>query len=108
MTIRAIVFRSKTTAKKLTKSLKGVGGRMVSLTELPQVIAPLKQEAFDLVLIDSLAEQAVGVCHYIREFAAIPLVLIVHEGRTDWKGGQVMLARFRGDQNHSNIVEKSD
>jgi len=83
--MRAMLFGRKTTVKTLTESLKGVGIELVSTTEVPEVITLLKQEPFSLVLVDSLAEQAEAVCLYIREFGAIPLVLIVHKRNTDWE-----------------------
>jgi len=85
MEIRAVLFGRKTRVKRLTESFKGTGIELVSTTEVPEMIALLKQKTFDLVFVDSLAERAEAVCHYIREVEAIPVVLIVGRRNTDWE-----------------------
>ncbi|MFC1934354.1 hypothetical protein ACFLXX_04355 [Chloroflexota bacterium] len=85
MEIRAILYSRKTTLKTLNKSFEGTGIELVGVTEVPEMISILKQETFDLVLVDDLAKGTEAVCHYIHEFEAIPLVLIVHGRNTDWK-----------------------
>lgn len=85
MVIRATTFGSEPAVQKLTESLKGIGIELVSLTKVLEVITLLKQQTFDLALVDSLAEHVEAVCHYIREFESIPLVVIVNEKTADWR-----------------------
>ena len=50
MMIKAIVYGSNTIAKKLNESLMEVGGRMVSLTELPEVLCSSSKSSKEQLL----------------------------------------------------------
>ncbi len=78
----------------LTESLKETWIELVSTSEVPEMIALLKQKTFDLVLVDNLAEHHEAVCHHIRDFEDIPLVLIVNTRKADWKRLQQLGADY--------------
>jgi len=83
--MKAVVLGNKSIARKITESLKGIGIELVSLSEMAEVIALLKQKMFALVLVDSLSNETEAVCNHIRELGTVPLVLIVNSRKADWK-----------------------
>ena len=85
MAIRVIVFGSKETAKKLAASLDGKGFDLVCRTEVPEVVALLKQKRFDLVVVDASVEKAEVVCRSVSKFGHIPVALIVKKRQANWK-----------------------
>lgn len=82
--MRVIVFSSKITVRRLTASLAGKGVELVNLSEMGEAITLLKQERFDLVVVDSLVEEADTVCRCIVELGCVPVVLMVDKKRADW------------------------
>ena len=84
MKMRVIVFGSELTVQRLTTSLAGKGVELVSLCETVEAITLLKQERFDLALVDSLVEEAETICRGIKGLGCIPVALIVNKKRADW------------------------
>ena len=83
--MKVLVFGSKSIVRKITESLKWIGIELVSLSEMTEVIALLKQKMFALVLVDSLSNETEAVCNHIRELGTVPLILVVNSRKTDWK-----------------------
>ena len=85
MTIRVMVFGSKKKVQKLTASLNGKRFDLVSLTEVPEVIALLEQKRFDLVVVDASVEAAEVVCRFVNQLGCAPVVLILKKKQANWK-----------------------
>ena len=85
MTIRVIVFGNKKTLQKLTASLDGKRIDLVSLTEVPEVVALLGQKRFDLVVVDASVEKAEVVCRSVSQLGQVPVALMVKKGQANWK-----------------------
>ena len=85
MTIRVIVFGNKKTVQKLTTSLDGKRFDLVSLTEVPEVVALLGQKRFDLVVVDASVEKAEVVCRSVSQLGHVPVALMVKKRQANWK-----------------------
>ena len=83
--MRVIAFGNKMMIRRLTTSLARGGIEVVSLSEVSEAVALLKQERFDLVIVDGLMEEAGLVCHCISELRYIPVVLMIREAQADWR-----------------------
>lgn len=71
--------------QKLTASLDGRTFDLVSLTEVPEVIALLEQKRFDLVVVDASLETAEVVCRSVSQLGCAPVVLILKKKQANWK-----------------------
>jgi len=85
MTVSVIVFGSKKTVQKLTASLVGKRFDLVSLTEVPEVIALLEQKRFDLVIVDASVEKAEVACRSVSQLGHVPVVLMVKKRQANWE-----------------------
>ena len=83
--MKVIVFGSKATVQKLIASLAGREIELVSLCEVLEAITLLKQEKFDLVVVDGLAREAETTCRCIKEFGGVPIVLMIGREQPNWK-----------------------
>ena len=86
MAMRVMVFGSKMMIRRLTASLAGGGIKVIGASDgLDRMMALLKQDEFDLAVVDSLSEEAEAACRCINELWDIPLVLIVREKQANWE-----------------------
>jgi len=80
-----MIFGDQITVRRFTTSMFGQETELVSTSETVEAIAQLKQQEFDLAVVDSSAEQAERVCRCVQEIACVPLVLMVRNKRADWR-----------------------
>ncbi len=91
--MRIIIYGRAKTIQRLAALLVGEGIEAVSAAErLDKMITMQKQDGLEMAIVDSLAKEAKAACHHINEFSAIPLVLVVGNEQTDWKGLQSLCA----------------
>ena len=84
--MRVIVFGKKETVQRLGAFMAGGGMEVIGVSDgFDNVIALQKQTVFDLAIVDSLADEAEAVSHYINEFWSIPLLFLISERQADWK-----------------------
>ncbi|MFC2045008.1 hypothetical protein ACFLT8_07485 [Chloroflexota bacterium] len=83
--MRMIALGNQPTIKNLTDSLTGWDVDLWSPAEVSEITAPIREQNYDLVLVDILAEKAEAACHHINHSCDIPLVLIVRDNETNWK-----------------------
>lgn len=83
--MRVMFFGSKIIVQKLAASLRGREIEWVSPAEVPELIASLQHESFDLAIVDSQIEKARLACQHINESCTIPLVLMLRERPVNWE-----------------------
>ena len=69
---------------ELTATLAGSGIEMVTFTETAAAMGALRQEKFDVVVVDSLLAIAAAVCHDVGERGNVPVVVMVRGTKVDW------------------------
>jgi DNA-binding response OmpR family regulator len=70
--------------ERLCSSMAGSAIIATHLTEIPEAIELLKRESFDVVVVDSLYEEAQLACKSIAEISLIPIALLVKDRETNW------------------------
>jgi DNA-binding response OmpR family regulator len=70
--------------ERLCSSMVGSAIVVTRLTRIPEAIDILKCESFDVVVIDSLNEEAQLACKSISEISLIPIALLVKDRETNW------------------------
>ena len=84
--MKVIVFGRKGTVQRLIAFMAGAGMEVTGISgRFDKVIALQKPTAFDLAVVDSLADEAEVVSNHINKFWAIPLLLVISERQADWK-----------------------
>lgn len=84
--MRVVVFGRKRTIQRLTVFLASEGIELVVISDgIGESVALEEPGSCDLAIVDSLSEEAEAVCHHIREFWEIPLVLTVGQKQADWE-----------------------
>ena len=83
--MRVIVFGTRITVRRLADFLPKEGIELVSLSEAPEVVALLKRERFDVVLVDTSLKEAETTCRCIEELGCAPVALLVDKRRADWR-----------------------
>lgn len=73
------------TIKRLNAWMDADGVDLVGLSGMSEAISRLQQERFDVILIDSLLEEAANACRCIFEMACAPIALIVREAEANWQ-----------------------
>jgi DNA-binding response OmpR family regulator len=58
---------------------------LIGLSGIPEAINHIRQERFDVILIDSLLEEAGTACQSIYEMACVPVALLVRETEANWQ-----------------------
>jgi len=82
--MKVIVIGSRATVHRLIVSLAGKDHEVVSLSKVHEVINLMELEKFNLVVVDSLREEAAAICSYARELDGIPVALMVGQKQPDW------------------------
>lgn len=83
--MRIIAIGTKFMTKRLIFALAGSEVELVGPSEVLEVITLLKQDKFDLVVVDSLAKGAETTCRRIRELGSVPIVLMIGQRQPNWK-----------------------
>jgi DNA-binding response OmpR family regulator len=83
--IRVMALGNTLTLKRLNACTVNNGVDIVGLSQTPEAIALLQSERFDVVLIDSLLEEAANACRYICDIACIPIAILVRETEANWQ-----------------------
>lgn len=73
------------TITRLNACMDNNGVDLIGIAKMPEAIARLQQERFDVILIDSLLEEAGEACHCICEIARTPIALLVKETEANWQ-----------------------
>lgn len=84
MEMRILAFGNEIMTRRLTASLPDDGIEVVGLSEMQEAVALLKQEKFDLAIVDSLIVEAGMFCRYISELGHVPVALVIREAQADW------------------------
>ncbi len=83
--MRIIAIGTKFMTKRLIFALAGSEVELVSPSEVLEVITLLKQDKFDLVVVDSLVKGAETTCRRISELGSVPIVLMIGQRQPNWK-----------------------
>ena len=83
--MKIMAIGTKFIARRLISALAGSDFELVCPSEVLEVETLLKQDKFDLVVVDSLAKGAETTCRRIREVGSVPIVLMIGQERPDWK-----------------------
>lgn len=59
--------------------------KVAHLVYLPFALGLIKQNKFDMVIVDYLIDEVVDVCYQICGLARVPVVLMLREKEADWK-----------------------
>lgn len=107
--MKILALGNETMIRRLIASLAGEGIEVVGLAEMGEAVALLKQERFDLAIVDSLIGEVGMFCHYISKLGRVPVALMIREAGDwtklqsldadgfipDWVGQAEMTARLR-------------
>jgi len=83
--MRIIAIGSKFMTRRLILALAGSEFELLSPSEVLEAITLLKQDKFNLVVVDSLAKGAETTCRRIRELGSVPIVLMIGQEQPNWK-----------------------
>ncbi len=83
--MRILAFGNEIMTRRLTASLTGDGIEVVGLSEMRDAVALLKQERFDLAVVDSLIGEAGAFCHCVSELGCVPVAVMIREAQGDWR-----------------------
>ena len=72
------------TINRLNFWIDNKGFDLIGLSRIPEALAILQQERFDIILIDSLLEEAGNACRCIDKLACAPIALLVRETEANW------------------------
>ena len=76
--MRVVVLGDDMMVRRLSASLARQGIEVVG------TVPVLGEEGFDLVVVDSLEEEAETACRRIKQTRGVPVVLMVRGRQTDW------------------------
>ena len=83
--MRIMTIGNKPVIKRLNTALDGSDIELICPSDLFEAIAMLNQDKFDLVMMDSLTEEAEDILRHINEVGSIPVVLMIERKQQDWK-----------------------
>ena len=83
--MRIIATGTKFMTRRLILALVGSEFELICPSDLLEVVTLLKQDKFDLVVVDSSAKGVEATCRRIREVGSVPIVLMIGQERPDWK-----------------------
>jgi len=83
--MRIMVMGSKPVTKRLISALAGSDFEMACPSEVLEAVTLLKRDKFDLVVVDSSAEEAEATCHRVNEAGNTPVVLMIVQKQRDWQ-----------------------
>ena len=83
--MRIIAIGTKLMTKRLILALAGSEFELLIASETLEAIVLLKQDKFDLVVVDSLARGIETTCRRIRELGRVPIVLMIGQRQVNWK-----------------------
>ena len=83
--MRIMAMGSRSVTERLISALAGSDFEMVCPFELFEAVALLKRGQFDLVVVDSSAEEAETTCHRVSETGNTPVVLMIFQKQQDWR-----------------------
>jgi len=83
--MRIIAIGTKFITRRLISTLAGSDFELVCPSDLGEVVTLLKQDKFDLVVVDSLVKGVEPTCRRIREVGSVPIVLMINQKQPDWK-----------------------
>ena len=88
--MRIMAIGTSPITRRLIFALAGSDFELVCPSEVLEVVTLLKQDKFDLVVVDSSAEGIDMTCRRIREVGSVPIVLMIGQEQPDWKGMQTI------------------
>jgi len=88
--MRVIVFAGEAIGQKVADSLVKEGISVASAADGIAAVNMLRQEKFDVALVDSLADGVGVACCCISKLFKIPVMLLVSESDVDWKRLQLL------------------
>jgi DNA-binding response OmpR family regulator len=83
--LKVMALGNTMTIKRISDCVSNVGIELVSLTDTATALARLKQERFDIIVIDSLLNEAYSAVQSISELGCAPVALLTRENDTNWK-----------------------
>ena len=83
--MRIIAIGTKFITRRLISALAGSDFELVCPPEVLEVVTLLKQDKFDLVVVDSLIKGVETTCRRIREAGSVPMVLMINQKQPDWE-----------------------
>ncbi len=86
--MRIMAVGTKLITRKLILALAGSEFELVCPSDIAEVVTRLKQDKFDLVVVDSLATGVETTCRHIRDIGNVPIILMIGQEQPDWKGIQ--------------------
>ena len=84
--MRIMAMGTKLITRRLILTLAGTEFELVCPSDVLEVVTLLKQDKFDLVVVDSLAKGVETTCRRIRDIGNVPIVLMIGQEQPDWKG----------------------
>lgn len=83
--MRIMAIGTKLITRRLILTLAGSEFEIVCPSAVHEVVTLLKQDKFDLVVVDSLAKGVETACRRIRDIGNVPIVLMVGQEQPDWE-----------------------
>ena len=88
--MRVIVIGSKIIIHKLSLCLSSANIEARYYSDQSKLIDLVRQEKFDIAVVDSAEQKAKVTCKLIRKFQGIPIALIVCREQVDWYKCQLL------------------
>jgi DNA-binding response OmpR family regulator len=83
--LRVMAIGSLMTHLRLSTSLADNNVDLTCLSQTPEAILHLQQERYDIIIIDSLLEEAGYICQCLYSIAKAPIALLVRETEVNWQ-----------------------
>ncbi len=84
MKLKILALGNKNVNRRVTSSLVNSDIEVICRSEVSEAINLLKQEKFDLALVDGYIEDLETTCNRIIWFCRTPIVLVINGNHTDW------------------------
>jgi hypothetical protein len=83
--LKIIALGTNTVLKRLNTCMLHSCVDMVGYPQLTDVISRLRQDSYDVILIDGLHDEACSACQYLAGNSSVPIALLVRETEANWQ-----------------------
>jgi DNA-binding response OmpR family regulator len=83
--LKVIALGTTATPKRLNACTARGGLDLVCFSRMTDMVSRLQQEKYDVILVDSLHEEAFSACRDLVEMTGSPVVLLVNEAEVNWQ-----------------------
>jgi hypothetical protein len=82
--IKVLAISNSNTIQRITSSISGKDLQFVNVSTLPDAIAIINKDIFDLILVDSQTEKSELACKQLFLTTRIPIILLTPGNNANW------------------------